>query len=63
MRTVPLPIPDDTLERLRDLARAERRSPAAQALVLIERGLRRRPTGQPASLLSAVGERSREGSR
>ncbi len=44
MRKVPVPIPDDTFSRLSDLARAERRTAAAQALFLIERGLRSRRT-------------------
>jgi hypothetical protein len=42
MRKLPVPVPEDTYERLRDLARIERRSATAQALVLIERGLHRR---------------------
>jgi hypothetical protein len=54
MRTIPVPVPEDTFERLRDLARDERRSAAAQALVLIERGLRRRITPPDAESVAAV---------
>jgi hypothetical protein len=40
MRNVPIPIPEDTLSRLRDLAMEQRRSVKAQALVLIEQALK-----------------------
>ena len=58
MRKLPVPVPEDTYERLLDLARSERRSTAAQALVLIERGLRqrgnRRPDADAASVVAAA---------
>jgi hypothetical protein len=57
MRTLPVPVPEDTYERLRDLARTERRSATAQALVLIERGLRRGsplPDAEAASVVAAA---------
>ncbi|MGO9181092.1 MAG: ribbon-helix-helix domain-containing protein [Candidatus Limnocylindrales bacterium] len=60
MRTIPVPVPEDTFERLRDLARDERRSAAAQALVLIERGLRRRITPPDAESVAASGAATRD---
>jgi len=54
MRKLPVPVPEDTYERLLDLARIERRSTAAQALVLIERGLLRRGSRQPDADAAAV---------
>jgi hypothetical protein len=43
MRKIPVPVPEDTFDRLIVVARHERRSAAAQALVLIEQGLADRP--------------------
>ena len=54
MRKVPVQVPEDTFQCLCDLAREERRSTAAQALVLIERGLRGRRTTAPDAESAAI---------
>jgi hypothetical protein len=67
MPNLPVPVSDDTLEELRDLARDERRSPAAQALVLIEHALRRRrgtrPGGESARARATATHNTDTGSR
>jgi hypothetical protein len=58
MRKIPVPVPEDTFDRLIVVARHERRSAAAQALVLIEQGLAYRPRTLPLALPMPVAEAS-----
>ena len=46
MRSIYISIPAEAADRLRDLARRERRSPRQQAAVLVLAGLDREGTGQ-----------------
>lgn len=51
MRSIYVPLPEGTADRLRELARRELRDPKAQAAVLILEGLRR--AGLPVELEAA----------